>query len=83
MFLITCASGKTGLAIVKKLISQGVPVRAMVRTTESANKLKMLGVAETIVGDLKNSVDVGKALENVSSLYYIAPNMVPEEKKNY
>ena len=81
MFLITCASGKTGLAIVKKLISQGVPVRAMVRSTESANKLKMLGVAETIVGDLKNSVDVGRALENVSSLYYIAPNMVPEEKK--
>ena len=81
MFLVTCASGKTGLAIVKKLISQGVPVRAMVRSTESANKLKMLGVAETIVGDLKNSVDVGRALENVSSLYYIAPNMVPEEKK--
>ena len=81
MFLITCASGKTGLAIVKKFISQGVPLRAMVRTTESANKLKMLGVAETIVGDLKNSVDVEKALENVSSLYYIAPNMVPEEKK--
>jgi len=81
MFLITCASGKTGLAIVEKLISQGVSVRAMVRTTESAKKLKKLGVAETLVGDLRNVVDVGKALENVSSLYYIAPNMVPEEKK--
>ena len=49
MFLVTCASGKTGLAIVKKLNSKGVSVRSMVRTPESAEKLKMLGVSETIV----------------------------------
>ena len=81
MFLVTCAFGKTGLAIVRKLNSKGVSVRAMVKTPESADKIKMLGVSETIVGDLRNSVDVGKALESVSSVYYIAPNMVPEEKE--
>ena len=81
MFLVTCAFGKTGLAIVRKLTSKGVSVRAMVKTPVSADKIKMLGVSETIVGDLRNSVDVGKALESVSSVYYIAPNMVPEEKE--
>ena len=35
MILVTCATGKTGKAIIKALVSAGRPVRAMARQESS------------------------------------------------
>jgi len=82
MILVTCAAGKTGKAIVGALVGAGYPVRAMVRTEKSLESLKKLGVKEALVGNLALFEDVLRATENICSVYYIAPNMDPNERLN-
>ena len=82
MILVTCAAGKTGKAIVKTLVAEGYPVRGMVRTKNSLESLKAAGVTEALVGNLAITEDVVRATKNVESVYYIAPNMDPNERLN-
>jgi uncharacterized protein YbjT (DUF2867 family) len=82
MILVTCAGGKTGRAIAGALAAAGVPVRAMVRRESSIAGLNALGVAEICAGDLANADDVARAIDGVAAIYYIAPNMSPEERLN-
>ncbi|NKB22353.1 MAG: NAD(P)H-binding protein [Alphaproteobacteria bacterium] len=82
MILVTCAGGKTGKAIVNALVASGQAVRAMVRSETSANNIKAMGVAETVTGDLANAEDVIRATNGVAVVYYIAPNMDPNERLN-
>lgn len=80
MILVTCAGGKTGRAIVTALVARGLPVRAMVRKPESVPALEALGATEIAVGDLEVAADVEQAVRGISALYYIAPNMNPQER---
>ena len=80
MILVTCAGGKTGQAIAAALVSAGEAVRAMVRQESSVSAVEALGVAETCAGDLTNANDVGRAADGISTIYYIAPNMSPDER---
>ncbi|MBT5048725.1 MAG: NmrA family NAD(P)-binding protein [Rhodospirillaceae bacterium] len=80
MILVTCAGGRTGKAIISALVEAGLPVRAMVRQSGSVAAIDGLGAAETIVGNLENSADVATAVDGVSAVYYIAPNMNPRER---
>jgi len=82
MILVTCAAGKTGQAIVKALVASGQNVRAMVRSDSSLDTVKAAGVAEAITGDLAISEDVLRAADGVDAVYYIAPNMDPNERLN-
>ncbi len=82
MILVTCAAGKTGQAIVKALVANGQNVRAMVRSNSSLEAVKAAGVAEAITGDLAISEDVLRAADGVDAVYYIAPNMDPNERLN-
>ena len=82
MILVTCAAGKTGKAIVETLVAQGHAVRAMVRTKNSLESVKAAGVTEALIGNLAVFEDVVRATENVHSVYYIAPNMDPNERLN-
>ncbi len=82
MILVTCAGGKTGRAIAGALAAAGEPIRAMVRRDSSIAALDGLGVAETCAGDLTNADDVARATDGISALYYIAPNMSPDERRN-
>jgi len=82
MILVTCAGGKTGRAIAGALTAAGAPVRAMVRRESSIAGLDALGVAEICAGDLANADDVARATDGVAAIYYIAPNMSPEERRN-
>ena len=82
MILVTCAGGKTGGAIAGAMASVDEPVRAMVRRESSIAAISALGVAETCAGDLANADDVARATEGVSAIYYIAPNMSPDERRN-
>ncbi len=63
-------SGSVGFKIVKILLKQGQPVRAMVRQLdERAEALKNLG-AEVVKGDLTDLKEVTHALEGCKRLYF-------------
>lgn len=80
MILVTCPGGKTGRAVIAALATAGEDVRALVRRAEAAADAKAAGAAEAAVGDLADAVSVAKAAEGVTAIYYIAPNMNPEER---
>jgi NAD(P)H dehydrogenase (quinone) len=82
MILVTCAAGKTGKAIVEAIVKTGQDVRAMVRSGSSLEGVKAAGVAEAITGDLAVPEDVLRAADGVDVVYYIAPNMDPNERLN-
>jgi uncharacterized protein YbjT (DUF2867 family) len=82
MILVTCAGGKTGRAIATALAAAGEPVRAMVRHDRSLAAIEDLGPAETCAGDLSNDQDVARVTDGISAIYYIAPNMSPDERRN-
>lgn len=79
MILLTGASGKTGKAILQALTKRNVDVRVFVRTNEQGNYLQQLGAKESIIGDLRNSTSLQKAIKGCKSLYYICPNVSPDE----
>jgi uncharacterized protein YbjT (DUF2867 family) len=85
MILVTCAAGKTGRAVVRRLLAGGGAVRAMVRRHESMEVLvqEYTGNStepEIICGDLTDRDAVSRALVGVDAVYYIAPNMNPDER---
>ena len=82
MILVTCATGKTGKAIVKALVSADRPVRAMARQETSKVIAKEMGATEVFIGDLAVKEEVARAMDGVSTVYYIAPNMDPNERLN-
>lgn len=81
MILVTCAGGKTGRAIAAALAAGGTPVRAMVRRESSMAALDGLGAADICAGDLADHDDVARATQGVTGIYYIAPNMNPDERR--
>lgn len=82
LLLVTGAAGKTGLAVIERLLEleAGQPrVRALARNARQTPILEQAGVHETIVGDIRDSATVVKALRSVRSVYHICPNAHPEE----
>lgn len=79
MILITGAAGKTGRAVIHRLVDMGQAVRALVKRPEQAISLEKLGVQEIIVGDMGDQTTMYRAVQDVESVYHICPNMHPEE----
>lgn len=79
MILVTSAGGKTGKAVVPALVAHGHAVRAMVRTDASSAALKALGADEVVTGDLADAGAVERAVRGTRAIYYIPPNMNPNE----
>ena len=79
MILVTGAAGKTGLAVIKRLVAKGQRVRGLVRRQEQATELKQLGAAEFVVGDIGNRVTLDQAAQGARAIYHICPNMYPDE----
>lgn len=85
MILVTCAAGKTGRAVVRRLLAEGCAVRAMVRRPESMAALGReysgdSANVEIVCGDLADRDAVSRACDGVDSVYFIAPNMNPDER---
>ncbi len=74
MLLVTCANGKTGKSIILELKKRKIDFAALVRSKDSLDSLKKLGVKNIIVSDLSNLEDLKKKLEGISSIYFISPN---------
>jgi NAD(P)H dehydrogenase (quinone) len=79
MILLTGASGKTGKAILSALKQRGVQTRVLVRSAEQASELSELGAADAVVGDLRDQGSLNKAIKGCDRLYYICPNVTPDE----
>ncbi len=79
MILVTGAGGKTGQAIVGVLAAHKQTVRALVRRREQARPLRSLGAADVVVEDMLSRAGVARAMASVRAVYWIAPNIHPEE----
>ncbi len=80
MILVTCAGGKTGRAVIPAFARAGLRVRAMVSRPESESAIAGLGAAETVSGGLADPDSVASAMRGGDAVYYIAPNMTPDER---
>ena len=79
MVLVTCANGKTGLALIKQLLSRSIPFSGITKSINSVNQLMGIGVTNIFQGDLRDYSDVEKALANISEIYLITPNFAADE----
>ncbi|MGW5361959.1 NmrA family NAD(P)-binding protein [Actinopolymorpha pittospori] len=71
--LVTGATGKTGSSAVRSLLADGLRVRALVhREDERSDQLAAAG-AEVVSGDLLSLDDVGAAMRDVGSAYFVYP----------
>jgi uncharacterized protein YbjT (DUF2867 family) len=72
-YLVTAATGKTGVHTINELLKGGHAVRAMVHSVdERSEELRKAG-AEIVVGDLLEHDDVRRALEGVTAAYLCYP----------
>ncbi|MCP4166553.1 MAG: NmrA family NAD(P)-binding protein [Chloroflexi bacterium] len=79
MILVTGAAGKTGRAVIQSLRQRGQNVRALIRRSAYGETLKLLGVTDMVVGDLRDENAVRNAVRGARSIYHICPNMSPDE----
>jgi len=79
MILVTGAAGKTGLAVIRALVSVGASVRAMVHKEEAQDLVESAGASEIYLGDLLNSDDLQQIMDGVKAVYHICPNVHPGE----
>jgi dihydroflavonol-4-reductase len=71
--LVTGASGFVGSAVAKALISRGVPVRVLVRSTSNRRNLSDLGDGtEIAVGSLEDGDSLRAALAGCRALFHVA-----------
>ncbi len=69
--LVTGASGFLGSALVRRLVSEGEEVRALVRSAEKGVPLAVLG-AEPVVGEITDRALLTGAMDGVSAVYHLA-----------
>lgn len=79
MILLTGAAGKTGKAILNALLPHGVSVRCMVRSNKQAEEIRGIGGKHIVLGDLRDDESLAEAMKGITSIYYICPNMAPDE----
>ncbi len=79
MILLTGAAGKTGKAILNTLLPHGVRVRSLIRSAVQAEEIRSIGGKEMAFGDLRDNESLASAMDGVHTIYYICPNMAPDE----
>ncbi|WP_322093166.1 NAD(P)H-binding protein [Paraburkholderia bannensis] len=72
-YLITGATGKTGVHTVNNLLEAGHAVRAMVRTEDARSAALRAAGAEVMVGDLLDHDDLLRATQGVTGAYLCYP----------
>lgn len=75
--LVTGATGATGGSAIDELLARGVPVRALVHTTDARSEALRARGAEVVEGDLSDFDAVNRALEGIASAYFVYPIQVP------
>ena len=73
------AAGSSASLVVPELARRGARVRGLIRNLEQGDAVRENGAAEVAVGDLRDQASLVAALENVDSVFYIAPAFIPDE----
>ena len=81
MLLVTAAHGNQGKLLIPRLLAAGLPLRACVRSAESARTLRAAGVTDLVVGDLSDPGLLAQAMQGVEQVYYIGPALHPRERE--
>jgi nucleoside-diphosphate-sugar epimerase len=68
---VTGATGFLGSALMRRLLSQSVPVTALARPSERADRLERSG-ARVVRGDLQQPAAIAEALAGAESVYHVA-----------
>jgi NAD(P)H dehydrogenase (quinone) len=72
-FLVTGATGKTGMPVALQLLERGCPVRALVtRIDARSERLRQAG-AEIVVGSLEDISDLRAAMAGIQRAYFCPP----------
>lgn len=79
MILVTGAAGKTGLAVIRALASQGTAVRGFIHQEEYRAAVQDAGAEQILLGDLLNREDLVRAFQGIQVVYHISPNVHPRE----
>lgn len=79
MVLVTGGAGKTGLAVIEALARRRTAVRALVREHRQGRATLEAGAIEFVVGDMGEAAAYDGAMEDVSAVYFICPNVNPRE----
>ncbi len=75
IILVTGATGKTGLPVIKQLVERKFLVRAFVhRMDERSERLKALG-AEVVAGDFLDLQSIRAAMQEVNRVYFCYPTL--------
>ena len=69
--LVSGANGFVGSAVVRALLRQGYPVRALVRASSDTSNLEGLPV-EIVCGDLLDAASLERTLEGCEGLFHVA-----------
>ncbi len=67
--LVTGASGFIGGQLVERLVANGAPVRALVRTTSDTSRLQQLGV-QIVIGDLTDAASLADAVDGCRQILH-------------
>lgn len=54
-------------------------MRSLVRNENQAREIRNLGSTEIAIADLRDPISLAKALEGIKNIYFICPNMTPDE----
>lgn len=79
MVVMIGASGAVGTPAIKELVKRGVGIKALTSSAKSAERLRGLGVAETIIGDFRSDADVAGIVAGAERVLLIPPAMVPDQ----
>ncbi|MDE0779481.1 MAG: NmrA family NAD(P)-binding protein [Alphaproteobacteria bacterium] len=79
MILMTGAAGPTGLSILRQLGARGANVRVLSRSEEGAERCKVVGATEAVLGDLRSAEDLKTALAGIDKVYHIGPRFQGDE----
>ncbi len=79
MIFLTGAAGKTGRSILRALSASGMRAKVLVRSSKQADSIRSIGDFEIVLGDLRDPSTYESNLINVDQIYYICPNIAPDE----
>lgn len=73
------AAGNFAGLVIPALAARGAKIRGLVRKPAEAAGVRAHGAAEVAIGDITDAASIERALDGVTSVFYIAPAFLPDE----
>jgi uncharacterized protein YbjT (DUF2867 family) len=80
MILVTAANGNQGKLLIPRLLAAGLPVRASVRSENSAIALRAAGIDDVVVGDLTDLDVLARAVRGTDAIYHVGLTLSPSAR---